>query len=1004
MKKGWKIALISVGSLLGVVLLVVAVAMWVVFTPKQLTKVVNKLADNYLLCDASFGNVDLTLLSTFPDAGLRVDDVVLLNPQPFAPTDTVAQVKNLTIGIDVKAFLKGGNIKVHKLILEGTQVALYTDIDGTTNFDIFPTSDSPDTTQSTYVLPDTVDLKQIKIKNLSAIYASEKDGLEATLNGLNVVVDGSVAHLCGEVAMSVDSKEMTLNMADSAGNANSMVIDGLNMKLKGEGSADSATAMLQMELGKLFAFIDNDTLTNTTLIASKESVLKAKLPLIIKLNAGEYGTTDGRLSIDRYAINLQGSIVLPDSNAPMYVDAHVATTDEWNIKSLLAIVPARLLESLAGMNVDGNVSFDAVAKGYVSENDKPVVDAGVRMTKGKFAYPQALPYNLNDINADIDAHLDLLPQGDNRVTVNRLNVSTRGTSLSVTGVASQLLDDIKANITLKGSLPLRDIDPLLPDTLPIDMNGRATINATAQFVMSQLQNMELEKMRMNGTLALDDLNVVYDSIEAATPHMVVNVALPSKNAKGMLADATIEASRLNVVMTNDSVRANLESPNISLSVNNPLKKQLQASFDISLNESEVNVGQLMASLGAMSVKGAMQMDSMQNNILRKFHPEATIDMHSAVLYTPAMPDAVRLSQLSTAYNAKQLDIDKVNVKFGHSDFSLYGTIENAEAWLSGEQMLTGHLDFTSSYTDADQLMTLFSGMGSDADSIAKMNQEDHVPADATPFHVPKNVNVAINTHIKRCIAFGNDLNDVAGTLTINDGKAVLEQMGFVCKAATMQLTAVYESPRPNNLFTAIDFHLLDIQIDELIDMIPSIDTLVPMLSAFEGAANFHLAAETFLNARYEPKMSSLLGSAAISGKNLVVMDNKSISNIAKLMQLKSWKENDNKIHIDSLDVEMTCFRKEIEVYPFLLNVGNYRICASGKHNLDNLCSYHVELLKHPLLAKIGVDVKGSIDSPKITLGEVKYSDLYKPEKQGVVEKRTLEMKERIRRALEANVR
>ena len=49
MKKGWKIALISVGSLLGVVVMVVAVAMWLVFTPSQLTKIVNKVAGDYVL-------------------------------------------------------------------------------------------------------------------------------------------------------------------------------------------------------------------------------------------------------------------------------------------------------------------------------------------------------------------------------------------------------------------------------------------------------------------------------------------------------------------------------------------------------------------------------------------------------------------------------------------------------------------------------------------------------------------------------------------------------------------------------------------------------------------------------------------------------------------------------------------------------------------------------------------------------------------------------------------
>lgn len=191
-------------------------------------------------------------------------------------------------------------------------------------------------------------------------------------------------------------------------------------------------------------------------------------------------------------------------------------------------------------------------------------------------------------------------------------------------------------------------------------------------------------------------------------------------------------------------------------------------------------------------------------------------------------------------------------------------------------------------------------------------------------------------------------------------------------------------------------------------MIPAVDTLVPMLSAFNGNANFHLAAETYLDARYQPKLPTLKGAAAITGENLVVMDNKDIATIAKLMRFKSWKDKDNKIKVDSLSVEMVAMDDghgcEVEIFPFLLNVGSYQVCISGLQGVDKNCNYHLELLKNPLLAKVGVDVKGSIVSPKISLGKVIYADLFRPKKQGVAEKRALEVKRKVREALEANVR
>ena len=324
--------------------------------------------------------------------------------------------------------------------------------------------------------------------------------------------------------------------------------------------------------------------------------------------------------------------------------------------------------------------------------------------------------------------------------------------------------------------------------------------------------------------------------------------------------------------------------------------------------------------------------------------------------------------------------------------------------MSHKDHLRGDLYFNSQYTDVDQLLDLVSGLGTDADTIAKQREEDNVPATADPFIVPLDMNVTLHTDIERCLAYGNDLQNLKGTITVNNGAAILDQIGFTCKAATMQLTGIYKSPRVNHLFAGLDFHLLDITVEELIDMVPAVDTLVPMLSAFKGRANFHLAAECNLDAFYKPKMSTLLGAAAISGQNLVVMDDKSIADIAKLLQMKDWREKDNSLKIDSISVEATVFRKEIIVYPFLLNVHNYGLCIGGRHTLDNACNYHVELLKCPLPVRLAVDVKGTLDDPKIALGSVKYAELYKPEKQNATQARTLALKNMIRQALEANVR
>lgn len=1002
MKKGWKIALISVGSLLGVVVIAVSVVLWLVFTPSQLTKIVNRVAGDYVLCESHFDKVDLTLFKTFPDAGLKIDNVYLVNAVDGALCDTVAHIGSLTLGVDVKAFMKENKVIVHQVLVDDVQACLYIGSDGQSNFDIFPKGDE-DTTSSTFSLDSLpeMNLKRVSISNLCAQLQNDKNGLYAEATDLDLNVKGTLTAGLVDADLDLQTDKMMLTTVDSNGKTQIYaVLDEPTIALKADGNLDKVKGQLKMNLKK-GRFND---MINETLQASKHDLLSLTVPFEADLQQMLFTLhDDSRLKLDDYALTLGGTLQLASDRQPMEIHAALATDDEWQAEPLLAILPAEYTTWKKGMDLDAKLKLEATAHGTLTDTTMPLIAAKVLLADGRFSYPQALPCKVTRINADLQADLDLGKGGVSKGRVNSLRAHALNTDLTLDGNIGDLLGDMRIDANLKAHGPLADAEPFLPDTLKLSAAGKADIKAKVGFKLSQLSKMALEQMTADATVKLKDLDFTLDSLHAEAPELNLALRMPATAHKGRLADANITGSGKWIV-ENGSLKAELVNAAIDAGINNPLKEQIAAAFNIRVGETEANIDSMMVSLESLQLKGSLRLDSTQQNILRQYNPDVDVNLHGAVLYMPSLPDAVRLSQFSLAYSPKGANLRTAEVKLGHSDFQLYGTVDNLEKWLDHEDILRADLNFTSGYSDVDQLISLISGIGSDPDSLEQMRQEDNVPAEANPFIVPKDVDLTLHTHIKRCVAFGNDLNDLAGAVTINDGTAILDQIGFVCKAATMQLSALYRSPRPNNLFVALDFHLLDIQIDELLDMIPTVDTLVPMLAAFSGNANFHLAAETFLDARYQPKMSSLLGSAAISGRDLTVMDNNTIAQIAKLMQFKSWKDKDNKIRIDSLDVEMTCFRKEIEVFPFLLNIGKYQLCASGKHTLDNQCGYHVELLKNPLLAKVGVDVRGDLSSPKISLGQVRYADLYRPDKQGVVEKQTLELKRKIKQALEANVR
>lgn len=1019
MKKGWKITLITLGSLLGLVVVVVVVACWLLFTPARLTSIVNSLAGKYILCENHFERVDLTLFKTFPDVGLEVKNVVLVNPYtipdscPLATeavqNDTLARIGSLTVGIDLMAFLKDNAIVVRQVRLDDAYANLYTSPDGWSNLDIFPASD--DTTSSETTIPDSIHLHKIAIHNLSAQYCDLSHQMLLSATGLGLDLKGSWLHERADIDLSLGVDAMAVDMRDSVGQSLlEAALQKLHLTVDGDGTADNLSGRIRLTLPDGSVALGGTEYITDGMHASRHDLLDVKIPFRANLDSMSISLDEATLHLLQYGLMLTGDATLPSDSRPLSLAVAFNTDGSWQVADLLEVLPPTLTASLDGMDVDARVALDGRVDGVVDEDRLPAVTAHVVLADGSFSAPAMLPMPVKDIQADLTADLNLSTdeafKGPSKVDIARFDAKAAHSRVGVTGTVGDLLGDPLVNARVQGKLNLPDLKAFLPDTLPLDMQGSADINVKANSRLSKLTAADLAHINAGGILAFEKLDVQYDSIHASSPHLKLALQLLSDQKNKNVINVNLTGDKLNAEMPGAHLSAYVEHPDLKVSLPNILdsRQPLSAAFRIGFSKVNAEMDSMTVYSDTLWLNGRVRNDTTQDNVLKQWNPDVDIDLHRAVLALSNMSEAVRMPHFKFNYKPEACEIEEADIRWGVSDYHLSGKVYGLEDWLSHKAMLHGKVNFSSQYADIDQLLGILSGMGSDADTLAKQREEDHVAKEANPFIVPKDVNVTLNTNITRCVVYGNDLNELNGSVTVNDGVAVLDQMGFTCKAARMQLTGVYKSPRVNHLFLGLDFHLLDIQVDELLDMIPTIDTLVPMLSAFKGKADFHLAAECNLNAFYQPKMSTLLGAAAISGKDLVVMDNEKISDIAKLLQFKNWREKDNNISIDSISVEATVFRKEVIVYPFLLNLHNYQLCIGGRHTLDNACNYHLELLKCPLPMRLAVDVSGNLSKPKIALGNVQYAELYKPEKRNDVQTRTLELKQMIRQALEANVK
>ena len=1053
MRRGWKIALVSLGSLMGLVVVVVGIALWLVLTPSRLTSIVNKLSDKFILCESNFDDVDLTLIKTFPYVGLEVEGVSLVNPMEGAESDTLARIGSVGVGINLREYLKNKNIEVTKLVIDGVAANLYTNKEGKSNYDIFASSEEDTTASEPFEMPELVSLKSIKIKKLGATYLNEALNTSATMGNLNLTVDGKYENrnIDAKVRLGIDSVALTVD-GDSS-NMNASLRDIL-MKIDGDTKQSRFAGDVLLKVSADCLTLNGQEYVNETVREGMRSV--DELLTVEGKLSGDLGS--GRLTADElvvdllsYVLTVGGEVELPNDEEPMKMDLSFATGN-WGVNQLLSMLPAQYTEWQRGMDLDAVATIAGKVTGRLSDTELPLVTANLKLTSGHFYDKSILPYKLTDIAADLDADLDLNEKGISNVQIGKIAARTGRNNIEISGTIGDLLGKMNTDATVRGVVYLPDAKPMLPDDMDMKLEGRATLNLKAHTNLAQLQKGDFAKMKLTGNIGLTDVDYEYDTIYAKIPKGNISVQMPSTMKRGLFSEllsATITASGIDAQLPNnkiegtigetrlraaisdifdttlpfrvvcdfdfaslrgsmDSIKATVSSPKGTFAMVPQSKESEKVRYKIDFTSSALHCDlddSTTVDLAGLTIKGGANYDPSKSNTLQQWSPDLDIDFKRGYIDLEQLDYMVQIPDIKFNYKPERCEIANANIVFGNSDFYLSGAVTGLEKWLSHEEMLRGDLYFTSNYTNVDDLLEALSGLGSDADTLEAQRKEDKVDTSAHPFIVPRDVDFTLHTRIKEARAFDNDLREVAGDVQIRDGVAVLNQVGFVCKAARMQLTGLYRTPRVNHIFVGMDFHLLDINIQELIEMIPYVDTLVPLLNDLEGNADFHLCAETYVNAFYQPKMSTLRGAAALTGQNLVVLDNKDIDRIAKLLQLKSWREDDSKIHVDSLDVAMTVFRKELEVYPFLLSLHKYNIVAEGRHNLSNSYDYHVEIVQSPLPVRLAVDVQGTM--PKLNFAvspKLRYKNLYRPAKRSDVDNEVLRLKKMIRESLEANVK
>ena len=379
----------------------------------------------------------------------------------------------------------------------------------------------------------------------------------------------------------------------------------------------------------------------------------------------------------------------------------------------------------------------------------------------------------------------------------------------------------------------------------------------------------------------------------------------------------------------------------------------------------------------------IRLDKTLAKYFREWDLNGNIGVGSGLVMTPHFPLRNSLKGFSCSFDNDRVAIDSLKLTAGKSELCARGELTGLRMALLRKGLLKLDVDITSDGMNANELLRAYNA-GSSFKPENHMNSEDvsdeeyleMVMADTTSQEkksnlivIPANLNANISVDASHITYSNLDISKATAELIIKERCMQITGTRAMTNMGEITFDGFYSTRTKKDLKSGFSLNLIDITAEKVIDLMPSVDTIMPLLKSFKGLLNCEIAGTARIDTSMNIVMPSINGIIRIGGENLSISDNELFKTLARKLMFRNKKEG----RIDKMTVEGVIKDNVMEIFPFVMSVDRYSLAMSGKQNLDMSFRYHVSVLKSPLIVRLGVDLYGTdFDHLKFKIGKPKY--------------------------------
>lgn len=672
----------------------------------QVVKLVKEEANKNITATLDFNDIGLSLIKHFPSMTLTVDQLIVLNKEPFAG-DTLASLDEFQATINLKSLLFGKQVEINSIRMVDPIIHLRVLKDGSTNWNIMKASAEASPAE-TEAKPSELNLAidEYGISNGRLTFQDEANQTALKIIGLEHTGKGDFAKTNFVLSTMTKTSGLTIESR------------GINYLNRAEASV-KADIEMDMEQKK-FTFKENE----------------------VRLN--------------QLGLNFDGWLKSSGDNTEMDI---TFSAPEAELKNILSMIPAVYQKDFSDLKSEGQLSLNGKIKGISSKSSIPVFDVALLVKDGMLQYSQ-LPTAVRNIGIDLNIQNPGPTMDQTIVQLKKLHLEVLNEPFESALTIKTPVSDPYLDASFNGKFNLGELPNLYPMESKMDLKGMVQSDLKFRGFLSAIKKGQTDRYAATGTLNLSNIEYAAQELpdKLQVPQVTLNfspqkVTLQNMTAKIGKSDLKANGSLENVigyVLENKTIKGALNLQSNFFDLNPWMAGESQAIEAVELPE---RVEFLMAADFKQVQFDNLNMTNVKGNLLLKDRKLNLMDLESQMLQgTMVANGSYEYISPKAPHIFFDLKLKSLNIPDMYQSFMTVQRLAPVAEYLNG--MVSGSININ---TDLDQkLMPVWDKMFSQgALDIPKVNVQNFPPLNKTadilklsPLHNPALNNLNPNYQIK----------------------------------------------------------------------------------------------------------------------------------------------------------------------------------------------------------------------------------------------------------------